>query len=212
MAWCVLGNSPDGSLLAVEAEEEPVTRLATITPQGIGELWERGSARIVKITGSTQTVNVYSTFDYYSPLDLDKGLFYTKSISPAGGGETANVVIGTPPVPLHAARYTQSGSWQKDAVKTLQVLPSAGITQTRTIPVLNPYYDSIEPTDKPMAIGKIGTAYHVITPPEQAGVTLGTRTEFGDKDTPWDKGSQRTVKITGTTTEVQVYNVFDCYW
>ena len=211
MAWCVVAAAPDGGLVAVEAQAAPETQWANINPSTIGEPWQRTSSRSVTLPGSGETVNVVSAFDYYSPLDLPFGLVYTKAISPSGGGATANVVIGPPPVPLHSVRYESGSEWKTGESRTLTVLPSAGITQQRSVTVTNPYYDSIMPGDKPLAIGKVGTAYHVITAPEQAGVNLGQRTEFGDKDTPWNRTSTRTVRLTGTTSVVQVYSLFDTY-
>ena len=211
MAWCVVATAPDGGLVAVEAQAAPETQWGTINPAAIGEPWQRTSSRMVTLPGTGEAVEVVSAFDYYSPLDLPFGLVYTKAASPNGGGATANVVIGPSPVPLHSVRYDSGGEWKSGETRTLNVLPSAGITQQRSVVVTNPYYDSITPGDKPLAIGKVGTAYHVLTAPEQAGVNLGQRTEFGDKDTPWNRTSLRTVRLTGTTSVVQVYSLFDTY-
>jgi hypothetical protein len=211
MAWCVVATAPDGGLVAVEAQVSPETQWATINPSAIGNPWQRKSSRQVTLPVTGETVDVVSAFDYYSPLDLPFGLVYTKAMSPVGDGSTANVVIGPSPVPLHSVRYDSGGEWKSGETRTLSVLPSAGITQQRSVVVTNPYYDSITPGDKPLAIGKVGTAYHVITAPEQAGVNLGERTEFGDKDTPWSRTSSRTVRLTGTTSVVQVYSLFDTY-
>lgn len=210
MAWCVVATAPDGGLAAVEAQVAPETQWGTIGPGAIGNPWQRTSSRSVTLPGTGEVVDVVSAFDYYSPLDLPHGLVFTKGISPNGDG-TANVVIGPSPVPLHSARYDSGGDWPRNETRQLTVLPSAGITQQRSVTVSNPYYDSVEASNKPLAIGKVGTAYHVITAPDQASVKLGTRTEVGDKDSPWLRTSERFVQVTGTTSEVQVVSVFDNY-
>ena len=208
-AWCVVVTSPDGDLIAVEAEHAPETQWATISPQAIGEPWQRTSSRTVTLPGSGDTVEVVSAFDYYSPLDLPHGLVFTRGISPNGGG-TANVVIGPSPVPLHSARYNGTDAWVRNETRQVTVLPSAGITSQRTVTASNPYFESVEPSDKPMAIGKVGTAYHVITS-DQASVKLATRTEFGDATSPWLRTSERSVLITGSSSQVNVVSVFDNY-
>jgi hypothetical protein len=208
-AWCVVVTSPDGDLVAVEAEHSPQTQWATIDPEAIGDPWQRTSTRTVTLPNSDETVEVVSAFDYYSPLDLPHGLVFTRGVSPNGEG-TANIVIGPSPVPLHSAKYDGDDDWPKDETREMTVLPSAGITSQRTVTVSNPYFDSVEPSDRPMAIGKVGTAYHVITS-DQASVKLGTRTDFGDDSSPWLRTSERSVRITGSTSEVNVVSVFDNY-
>jgi hypothetical protein len=136
---------------------------------------------------------------------------FTKTISPAGDGQTANVVIGPPPVPLHEAKYEEGDEWQRDDEKLITVLPSAGITQTRQIVAVNKHFDVIEASDKPLAIGKIGTAYHVIAGPVASTIKAGVRTEFGDKDTPWQRGSTWYIDPTGQDQPVEVKSVFDTY-
>jgi hypothetical protein len=126
MTWCVVSKNVDGNLIVAEAENAPLTRLGTTRPDD----WNRGSLRLVRGTSSTHEYEVYSVFDNYSTLDLPHGVVFTKTISPAGDGQTANVVIGPPPVPLHAARYANGDDWQRDEEKLVTVLPSAGITQS----------------------------------------------------------------------------------
>lgn len=209
MAWVVVSESPSGPLLAVEAENDPLVRLATVSSAGT---WQRGSMRTVKITGTTRTEDVYSNFDYYSELDLPHGLVYAKTpYSPAGAGQTANVVIGPPPVPLHAAKYENGGDWQRDQEKLITVLPSDGVTQVRQITAVNKHFDTIEASDKTLAIGKIGTAYHVIAGPEGSSVKVGSRAEFGDKDYFWQRGSTWYIDPAGAEQSVPVKSVFDTY-
>jgi hypothetical protein len=207
MTWCVVSKNVDGNLIVAEAENAPLTRLGTTRPDD----WNRGSLRLVRGTSSTQQYEVYSVFDNYSTLDLPHGVVFTKTISPAGDGQTANVVIGPPPVPLHAARYEEGDDWQRDDEKLITVLPSAGITQTRQIVAVNKHFDVIEASDKPLAIGKIGTAYHVIAGPVASTIKAGVRTEFGDKDTPWQRGSTWYIDPTGQDQPVEVKSVFDTY-
>lgn len=208
MAWAVVSESPSGHLLAVEAENDPIVRLATTQSSG---QWQRGSMRTVRITGTTRTEDVYSNFDYYSELDLQQGIIYAKTpYAPAGG--TANVVIGPSPVPLHSAVYTASQSWAKGEVKQVVIPPSDGVTQTRSVSVANEYFDELEGDGKKLAIGKFGTAYHVISAEVEAvPVKTAQRTEFGDKDQPWGIGSSRNVNLVGTTQTQQVLSVFDSY-
>jgi len=207
MAWCVVSKNVDGNLIVAEAENAPLTRLGTSQPDD----WNRGSLRYVRGTSSTHEYEVYSVFDNYSTLDLPHGVVFTKTISPAGDGQTANVVIGPPPVPLHAAKYENGDDWQRDQEKFITVLPSAGITQTRQIVAVNKHFDTIEASDKPLAIGKIGTAYHVIAGPVASTIKSGVRTEFGDKDTPWKRGSTWSIDPTGQDQPVEVKSVFDTY-
>lgn len=207
MAWAVLSESPSGHLLAVEAENDPVVRLATVNAAGE---WQRGSMRTVQVTGTTRTEEVYSNFDYYSELDLPQGLVYAKTAyQPAGG--TANVVIGPPPVPMHNAFYNAAGVWEKGQTKEVTIPPSDGVTQTRTVDAVNLYFDEIEGNGTKLAIGKFGTAYHVITAGGVAAVKTAQRTGFGDKDTPWGLGSIRNVAIVGTTQTEEVLSAFDTY-
>ena len=207
MAWCVVSKNVDGNLIVAEAENAPLTRLGTSQPDD----WNRGSLRYVRGTSSTHEYEVYSVFDNYSTLDLPHGVVFTKTISPAGDGQTANVVIGPPPVPLHAAKYENGDDWQRDEEKLITVLPSAGITQNRQIVAVNKHFDVIEASDKPLAIGKIGTAYHVIAGPVASTIKAGVRTEFGDKDTPWRRGSTWYIDPTGQDQPVEVKSVFDTY-
>jgi hypothetical protein len=207
MTWCVVSKNVDGNLIVAEAENAPLTRLGTTRPDD----WNRGSLRLVRGTSSTQQYEVYSVFDNYSTLDLPHGVVFTKTISPAGDGQTANVVIGPPPVPLHEARYASGGDWQRDEEKLVTVLPSAGITQSRQIVAVNKHFDTIEASDKSLAIGKIGTAYHVIAGPEASSIKVGERTNFGDKDQPWQRGSTRYVEPAGSGQSVPVKSVFDTY-
>lgn len=208
MAWAVVSESPSGHLLAVEAENDPVVRLATAQSPG---QWQRGSLRTVQITGTTRTEDVYSNFDYYSELDLPQGLVYAKTAyAPAGG--TANVVIGPPPVPMHNAVYTASGDWLQGQTKQVSIPPSDGVTHARTVDAVNVYFEKIEGGNTKMAIGKFGTAYQVIsTEAEPGSVKTAQRTNFGDKDTPWGIGSRRNVTIVGTTQTEEVISVFDSY-
>lgn len=208
MAWAVVSESPSGHLLAVEAENDPVVRLATTQSSG---QWQRGSMRTVQITGTTRTEDVYSNFDYYSELDLPQGLAYAKTpYAPAGG--TANVVIGPPPVPMHNAIYTASGDWLQGQTKQVSIPPSDGVTHARAVDAVNVYFEKIEGGNTKMAIGKFGTAYHVISTDIDAGeVKTAQRTSFGDKDTPWNLGSRRNVTIVGTTETEEVVSVFDTY-
>jgi hypothetical protein len=207
MAWAVVSQSPSGQLIAVEAENDPVVRLATW--QSSGE-WQRGSLRTVKITGTTRTEDVYSNFDYYSELDLQHGLVYAKTAyTPAGG--TANVVIGPPPVPLHAAKYEGGDDWQRGQERLITVLPSDNVRQAREIVAVNQHFDTIEASNKPLAIGKIGTAYHVIAGPEGSSVKAGSRTDFGDKDYFWQRGSTWYIDPAGSEQSVPVKSVFDTY-
>ena len=172
--------------------------------------WPRNANRVVQITGTTTTVQVVNTFDHYSHLDVPHGLAFVRARDEAGG--TANVLISPPPVPLHSATAIAGGNWVKGEEKFLAVPPINPGGEQRAVSVSNPYFDdvAVDP-DSPMAIGKFGTAYHLITAPPQSGVKIGTRVEFGDKDTPWDRTSERYVRVTGTTSEVQVVSVFDHY-
>ena len=207
MAWCVVSQNPDGSLVVTESEQSPVTRLGTVTPDD----WQRGSMRTVTSTSSNETYDVYSVFDDYSELDLKNGVVFTKSLSPAGDGQTAHVVIGPPPIPLHEAVYESGGDWQRGEEKTVSVLPSGGATASREITAVNRHFDSIEAGDKPLAIGKIGTSYHVIAGQEANSIKAGTRVTFGDKDTNWNQGSSEYVRVTGSTQQVLVTSLFDTY-
>lgn len=208
MAWVVLSESPSGHLLAVEAENDPVVRLATTQSPG---QWQRGSLRTVLVTGSTRSEDVYSNFDYYSELDLPQGLVYAKTpYAPAGG--TANVVIGPPPVPMHNAVYTATAEWQRGETRVVSIPPSDGVTHTRIIEAVNVYFEKIKGDGTKLAIGKFGTAFHVIsTEADGAGVKTAQRADFGDKDTPWNLGSRRNVTIVGTTQTEEVVSVFDTY-
>lgn len=188
----IAGAQPPGVMLA--------TRDTTNQP------WVRGSQRTVQITGSTSTVTVFSAFDDYTPLDLPHGLSYTKSqYAPAGG--TANVVIGPPPIPMHNVLYTAGGSWTRGDTKPVVVPPSSGVTQTRTVQVNNPYFDTIDDGEQPLAIGKFGTAYSVIAGPDAATIKFADRTDSEQ----WERGSSRGVRIQGTTNEVQAVNFVGHY-
>jgi hypothetical protein len=212
MAWCVVASAPDGGLVAVEAQAAPQTQWATIDPAAISDGWPRTSVRPVQLPGSDETVDVVSVFDHYSPIDLPHGLVFTRAKDPNSAEGTANVVIGPPPIPLHSAQRTSEGDWPQDETRELTVLPTAGITQQRSVLVSNPYFDTIESSDRPMAIGKVGTAYHVISAPTSPGVKLGTKVDDSYEqgwDNPWPRNATRSVRITGTTSVVDVLNVFD---
>lgn len=207
MAWCIVSQNSDGNLLVTEAENAPLTRLGTVAQNE----WSRGSLRTVKGTSSTQTYDVYNAFDNYSGLDLPHGVAFTKSISPAGDGQTAHVLIGPPPIPLHAAKYQNGGDWQRDEERVITVLPSASVTQSRQIVAVNKHFDTIEASDKPLAIGKIGTAYHVIAGPAGSSIKVGSRTDFGDRDYFWQRGSTWFIDPVGSEQPVPVKSVFDTY-
>jgi hypothetical protein len=210
MAWCVVSKNIDGNLIVAEAENAPTTRFGARTQFGDkDEPWNRGSTRYVRLTGTTTEVEVTNVFETLSHLDLRNGVAVTKTLDPNGSGETAYAVISPSAIPLHVATPNASGSWNRGEQKTLTVLPADGRTGSLTQYVTNRFYEDLEvESGKPLAVGKFGTAYHVISSPGSS-VKLGVRTSFGDKDTPWNRGSVRYVRLTGSTTEVEVTNVFE---
>jgi hypothetical protein len=211
MAWCVVSKNVDGNLIVAEAENAPTTRFGARTQFGDkDEPWNRGSTRYVRLTGTTTEVEVTNVFETLSHLDLRNGVAVTKTLDPNGSGETAYAVISPSAIPLHVAAATSSGNWNKGEQKTLTVLPADGRTGSLTQYVTNKFYEDLEvESGEPLAIGKFGTAYHVISAPPGSSVKLGVRTNFGDDETPWNRGSVRYVRLTGSTTEVEVTNVFE---
>jgi len=207
MAWCVVSKNADGILIVTEAENAPTTRLGTVQP----DEWQRGSLRYVTGTSSTTQYQVYSVFNHYSELDNTNGVVFTKTISPAGDGQTAHVVIGPPPTPMHNAVYEGQASWQRGETKEVSIPPSDGVTQTRTIQATNIYFDEISSGSTKLAIGKFGTAYHVISSGGSAEIKTAQRISFGDKDQPWGIGSRRSVTFVGTTQTAEVLSPFDSY-
>jgi hypothetical protein len=211
MAWCVVSKNVDGNLIVSEAENAPLTRLGARTQFGDqDEPWNRGSTRYVRLTGTTTEVEVTNVFETLSHLDLRNGVAITKTLDPNGSGGTAYAVISPAAIPLHVASATSSGNWTRGEQKTLTVLPADGRTGSLTQHVTNRFYEDLEvESGEPLAIGRFGTAYHVISAPPGASVKLGARTSFGDQDEPWNRGSIRYVRLLGSTTEVEVTNVFE---
>jgi hypothetical protein len=149
---------------------------------------------------------VLNVFDDYSNLDAPHGLAFVKTNG--GDGGTANVLISPSPIPLHSVKTTASGVWAKNAVKLLAAPPLVPGGDLRDVTVSNPYFDdvAIDPST-PMAIGKFGTAFHLITAPSQPGVTFAVREDSDE----WARSSQRSVKIWGSTVTANAYNFVGHY-
>ena len=211
MTWCIVGK-PKGAdqYVAIEGPVAPV-RLATITTNQIGNQWAKGTAKTVEITATGQTVEVYSVLDAHTKLDFPNGLVYTKSVDPNDPTRTANVVISPPAIPLHEARFSEGNideEWPRGDTKQLLVTRADG--EEVQVPVENTFFDAFKPGTAALAIGRFGTTFSVITGPQGSGeVTPGTLVSPIAPNEQWDAGSIRPVRITGTTTEVDVVNVFE---
>lgn len=210
MTWCLIGKPRRGNqYIAVEGPMVPV-HLATISSQQIGSEWAKGDLRTVQITATGQTANVYSVLDSHTKLDFPHGLVYTKSVDPNDPTRTANVVIGPPAIPLHEARFSAGNvdeEWPRGGTKQLLVTRADG--EEVQVPVENTFFDTFKPGTATLAIGRFGTTFSVITSPHVSDITPGTLVSPIDPSEQWDAGSIRPVRITGTTTQVDVVNVFE---
>ena len=211
MTWCVVGKPRRGDqYVAVEGPMVPV-QMATISTQQIGNEWAKGDARTVQITATGQTVEVYSVLDAHTKLDFPNGLVYTKSVDPNDPTRTANVVIGPPAIPLHEARFSEGNldeEWARGQSKNLIVARQDG--EEIEVSVENKFFDNIKPGTASLAIGRFGTTFSVIASGDDGGkVTPGTLVTPIAPNEQWEAGSLRSIRITGTTTEVDVLNPFE---
>lgn len=208
MTWCIVGRRGGVDVL-IEGPDQPQVGLATITPNVLGDSWAKGDSRTVINTATGGTMTVISALDAHTKLDFTNGLVYATSVNPTNTQQTAHVVIGPPAVPLHMATYTQS-QWPRGQSKTLTVPPAAGRTFSVQVQVTNDFYDNVDAADAgKVAIGRFGTSFSVISAPPASSITPGTLVTPIAQNEKWDVGSIRSVRISGTTTQVDVVNPFE---
>ena len=207
MAWCVVSDAA-GAYVAIEAEPEPLLRIGTRSSDN--SEWPIGGEKPVITSGTGDIVDVTNPFDHYTTLDTSHGLVIARGAT-SPDGSTSHLVIGPPPIPMHAAIATPGEPWERNQTRVVTVL-SDGVrtTEGQTVTVSNPFFDSV-PVESgvPLPIGKFGTAFHVISAPSSS-VKFGDYTP-SSKDDPWDRSSERPVKLWGSEEEVIVVNPFEHY-
>jgi hypothetical protein len=200
-AWYLV-DGPD------EASE--ITPGSLVSPIAVDDTWQPGEFRRVRITDTSNEVDVLNPFDDLTHLEGHEGVLFARSSkNPLGGDSTANVLISPAPKELWEARFSSGNDeeWPAGQDKQLIVPSGDGRNGDTLVTVKNKFFDAFAPGTGTMAIGRVGGEFCVLTRPTDRDVLLANRND----DSEWSLGSERDVQVHGSTRTISAINLAGDY-